>query len=44
MSKGDSFFKSLVEDFSKELGRELTNEEKEFLYWVAQSHLEDEDN
>ncbi len=30
------FCESFVEDFNKELGRELTSKEKEFLYWVAQ--------
>lgn len=41
--EANSFFEHLVQEFTKNLGRELTEKEKEFLLWLAQSHIDNEE-
>ncbi|WP_277752097.1 hypothetical protein [Halobacillus salinus] len=41
--KSNSYLEHLVQEFTENLGRELTEEEMGFLLWLAHLHMENED-
>lgn len=38
--KSNSFYEHLVQEYTKNLERELTEKEREFLLWLARSHID----